>query len=234
MNKALDVAIIGAGSAGLAALSEVRKRTQRFVIINDGPWGTVCARVGCMPSKSLIEAANVFHRRNTFSEFGIQGAESLACDIPAILRRVRRLRDDFVKSTVKTTQDLGERAITGRARLLAPGRLEVYGQELHAHNIIIATGSNPVVPLPWNVLGDRLLTTDTLFEQKTLPDRVAVLGLGPVGVEMAQALFRLGIKVTGVGSNPAIAGLTDPQVTAIAIELLGHEFSPYIWERKLN
>ena len=231
MSEILDVAIIGAGSAGLAALREVRKRTQRFVIINDGPWGTVCARVGCMPSKTLIEAANAFYRRNTFAEFGIQGADALICDIPAVLRRVRRLRDSFVASTVKTTQELDKRAISGRARLLAPGRLEVNGRELHAHNIIIATGSSPVVPKPWGTLGERLLTTDTLFEQTELPARMAVLGLGPVGIEMAQALSRLGIEVTGLGSNPAIAGLTDPQVTEVAIELLGHEFPLHLGKK---
>src|SRR6187549_1391734 len=110
MNETLDVVIIGAGSAGLAALREVKKHTQRFVIINNGPWGTVCARVGCMPSKTLIEAANAFHRRGAFEEFGIRGAESLTVDIPAMLQRVRRLRDDFVASTLKTTDALGERA----------------------------------------------------------------------------------------------------------------------------
>lgn len=231
MNETLDVVIIGAGSAGLAALREVRKHTQRFVIINDGPWGTVCARVGCMPSKTLIEAANAFHRRNTFAEFGIQNAGSLTCDMPTVLRRVRRLRDDFVASTVKTTQDLGERAISGRARLLAPGRLEVNGQELHAHNIIIATGSSPIVSKPWSTLGKRLLTTDTLFEQEILPSRMAILGMGPIGIEMAQALSRLGIEVVGFGSRPTIAGLTDPQVNAVAIELLGREFSLHLGEK---
>jgi dihydrolipoamide dehydrogenase len=231
MNETLDVAIIGAGSAGLAALREVRKHTQRFVIINDGPWGTVCARVGCMPSKTLIEAANAFHHRNTFAEFGIQGADSLTCDIPAVLKRVRRLRDDFVASTVKTTQDLGKRAISGRARLLAPGRLEVNGQELRAHNIIIATGSSPIVPKAWRTLGERLLTTDTLFEQKTLPARIAVVGMGPIGIEMAQALSRLGVEIVGFGSNQTIAGLTDPQINAAAIELLQREFSLNLGEK---
>lgn len=231
MNETLDVVIIGAGSAGLAALREVRKHTQRFVIINDGPWGTVCARVGCMPSKTLIEAANAFHRRNTFAEFGIQNADSLTCDMPAVLRRVRRLRDDFVASTVKTTQDLGERAISGRVRLLAPGRLEVNGQELSTHNIIIATGSSPIVSKPWGTLGKRLLTTDTLFEQEILPSRMAILGMGPIGIEMAQALSRLGIEVVGFGSRPTIAGLTDPQVNAVAIELLGREFSLHLGEK---
>ena len=222
MNETLDVIIVGAGSAGLSALREVRKHTDRFVIINDGLWGTICARVGCMPSKALIEAANAFHRRDTFEEFGIRGSDQLTMDIPTVLQRVRRLRDDFVASTVKTTDDLGKRAISGRARLLAPDRLEVNGKELRAHKIIIATGSRPIVPAPWNSLGDRLLTTDILFEQKTLPAHMAVIGMGSIGAEMAQALSRLGIKVTAFGGNQ-FAGLTDPQVITTATDLLGKE-----------
>ncbi|WP_295625011.1 dihydrolipoyl dehydrogenase [uncultured Nitrosomonas sp.] len=222
MNETLDVIIVGAGSAGLSALREVRKHTDRFVIINDGLWGTICARVGCMPSKALIEAANAFHRRDTFEEFGIRGSDQLTMDIPTVLQRVRRLRDDFVASTVKITDDLGKRAISGRARLLAPDRLEVNGKELRAHKIIIATGSRPIVPAPWNSLGDRLLTTDILFEQKTLPAHMAVIGMGSIGAEMAQALSRLGIKVTAFGGNQ-FAGLTDPQVITTATDLLGKE-----------
>jgi len=231
MNEVLDVIIIGAGSAGLAALREVRKRTQNFVIVNDGPWGTICARVGCMPSKALIEAANAFQRRCTFAEFGIQGADFMTVDIPAVLRRVRRLRDDFVASTVKTTEDLGKRAISGRARLLAPNRVRVNDQELCAQNIIIATGSSPIVPKPWITLGKRIFTTDTLFEQETLPARMAVLGMGPIGVEMAQALSRLGVEVVGFGGNKMIAGLTDPQVNSAAIALLRREFSLNLGEK---
>lgn len=231
MNETLDVIIIGAGSAGLAALREVRKRTQSFMIINDGPWGTICARVGCMPSKALIEAANAFYHRNTFTEFGIRGADSLTPDIPAVLRRVRRLRDDFVAGTVKTTEDLGGRAISGRARLLGPDRLEVNGQKLRARNIIIATGSSPIVPRPWSTLGKPIFTTDTLFEQENLPARMAVLGMGPIGIEMAQALSRLGIDVVGFGGSQTIAGLTDPQVNAVTINLLRREFSLNLGEK---
>ena len=169
MNKIFDVIIVGAGTAGLAALREVKKSTSNFILINYGPWGTICARVGCMPSKLLIEVANAFHHRGTFDEFGIRGASGLTLDIAAALRRVRRLRDDFVASALKTTDALGERAISGRACLLGVGRLEVNGQELRARNIIIATGSRPVVPAPWRTLDKQLLTTDTLFEQESLP-----------------------------------------------------------------
>lgn len=228
MSKLFDVIIIGAGSAGLAALREVKKRTHNFVLINDGPWGTICARVGCMPSKLLIEAANAFHHRGTFEEFGIRGAGNLTLDIAAALRRVRRLRDDFVASTLKTTDALGERAVSGRARLLGVGRLEVNGQELRARNIIIATGSRPIVPASWHIPDEQLLTTDTLFEQETLPPRMAVVGLGPIGVEMAQAISRLGVDVTAFGCGTTIAGLSDPQINAVALDLLGCEFPLYI------
>jgi dihydrolipoamide dehydrogenase len=224
MSEALDVIIIGAGTAGLSALREVRKRTQRFVIVNDGPWGTVCARVGCMPSKVLIEAANAYHRRKSFTEFGITGAEHLAADIPAVLRRVRRLRDDFVRGTLRTTEGLGERAISGRARLLGPDRVEVNGRELRARRIIIATGSRPVVPAPWHALGERLLTSETLFEQESLPARIAVIGLGAIGVEIAQALSRLGVDVAGFDGAQTVAGLGDPAVNSVATDLLRREF----------
>lgn len=81
MNANYEVVIVGAGSAGLAALREVRKRTQDFLLVNDGAWGTTCARVGCMPSKVLIEAANAYHRRHAFEEFGLRGAGSLSVEI---------------------------------------------------------------------------------------------------------------------------------------------------------
>ena len=97
MDDTLDVVIIGSGTAGLSALREVRKRTDKFLLINEGLWGTTCASVGCMPSKALIEVANAFHRRHDFAAFGLKGAEGVTADIPAVLERVRSLRDDFVK-----------------------------------------------------------------------------------------------------------------------------------------
>jgi dihydrolipoamide dehydrogenase len=224
MNEDLDVIIIGAGTAGLSALNQVRKHTSRFVIINDEPWGSVCARVGCMPSKVLIEAANAFHRRTSFAEFGITGAAQLAVDLPAVFRRIRHLRDEFVAGVLKLTADLGEQAISGRARLIGPDRVTVDGRELRARRIILATGSSPVVPAPWRALGERVLSSDALFEQIDLPKRIAVVGLGAIGVEIAQALSRLGVDVTGFDGLQSIAGVSDPAVNRVAIELLAREF----------
>ncbi len=225
MSHPLDVIIIGAGTTGLTALREVRKRSERFIIVNDGPYGTTCARNGCMPSKLLVEAANAFHRRLVFEEFGIRGGAALTADIPAVLHRVRALRDSFVGYTLQATEELGERSIAGRARLLGPNRIEVDRRELTADRIIIATGSRPIVPKPWHAFGDRVLTTDTLFEQADLGRRIAVVGMGAIGVEMAQALSRLGIEVTGFDSGHRLAGLTDESVNATLGALLRQEFA---------
>jgi dihydrolipoamide dehydrogenase len=226
--KRVDVAILGAGSAGLGALREVRKQTQSFVVINDGPWGTMCARVGCMPSKSLIEAAHAFHRRRAFAELGVSGAESLTIDVPAVLARVRRIRDTFVDETLRLTADVGYRAMSGRARLLGPNRVSVNGEELLADRIIVATGSRPIVPEAWLPFSDRLLTTDTLFEQTTLPKRMAVLGLGSVGVELAQALARLGGDVTAFDAKTKVAGLTDETVHTCLLGALRAELTVHL------
>ena len=224
----LDAIIIGAGSAGLAALREVRKQTEQFLIINDGPYGTTCARVGCMPSKVLIEAANAYHRRHTFDEFGITGSSALAADIPAVLRRVRRLRDDFVAGTVSITDALGARSIAGRAQLLSSTQVQVNGQTYHAKSIILAPGSQPVLPPAMQALGARVLTTDTLFEQTTLGPRMAVIGMGPLGLEMAQALARLGIDVHGYALDGLLGGLSDTDINAELHQVLEREITLHI------
>jgi len=226
-----DVLVIGAGSAGLAAVQQVSKQTNNFLLINDGPYGTTCARVGCMPSKVLIEAANAFHARHQAEAFGIRGHQNLTLDLPAVMQRVRDLRDRFVGGVLKSMDKLGDCSISGRATLLDANSVQVGNKIFKAKRIVIATGSSPIVPKPWLELGDKLLTTDNLFEQKDLPKRMAVIGLGAIGVEIAQALSRLGIEVHAFSKDDQIAGVTDPEVaqalrTALEKDLAittGHE-----------
>lgn len=225
MIKKVDVAIVGAGTAGLAALRDVRKKTDDFVIINKPPYGTTCARVGCMPSKTLIAAANAFHDRRLLDEFGINGAEHLRSDIPAVLQRVRKLRDDFVTGVLSTTDDLGDRNVAGHARLDGPNRLIVDDYVIEARRIILAPGSSPVVPKPWKALGDGILTTDTLFEEQDMPPRMGVIGLGAIGVEMAQALARLGIEVYAFDGSDKMAGISDSRVAEALCQSLKREFT---------
>ncbi len=224
----VDVAIVGAGTAGLAALREVRKRTENFVLINAGAYGTTCARVGCMPSKALIAAANAFHARTKLDEFGIRGADVLTADIPAVLHRVRVLRDHFVSGVLKATEDLGPRNIAAHARLDGENRLIAGERVIEAGQIVLAPGSSPIVPQPWRAFGDRIITSDTLFEQQDLPRRIGVVGLGAIGVEVAQALARLGLEVHGFDGGDRIAGISDDRIARAAQDLLGQEFAIHL------
>ncbi len=224
MRKDVDVAIIGAGTAGLHAMAEVREATDNFVVIDGGPLGTICARVGCMPSKVLIQIAEDFHRRHVYADEGISGGGGLTLDVPRALEHVRSLRDRFVSGMMENSMDpLGDKLIRQFAEFLEPGLLRVGGQRVRARKIIIATGSTPTIPKPWRRFHDRILTTDTLFEQTALPARIAVLGLGAIGLEMGQALSRMGVEVTGFDALPNIGGIEDPDVNRLAIELLGRD-----------
>ena len=224
------IAILGAGSAGLTALSQVRKHTDDFVIINHGPYGTTCARVGCMPSKALIQAADDFHRGSQLATLGIQGGEGLRVDLPAVLQRVRDYRDARVAGVLGATHSLQPaQSIAGRARLDGPGRVIVshvdgHEETLSADRVLIATGTRPVVPQAWQAFGDRILTTDDLFERPDLPRRIAVVGLGAIGLELGQALARLGLDVHGFELRDSLGPLTDPVIQAEAQRRIGAEF----------
>ncbi len=221
----VDVAVIGAGTAGLVALREIRQVTDRFVLIQDGPMGTTCARVGCMPSKVLIQTAEDYHRRTALAKKGIQNADALRVDGAEVMRYVRKLRDYFTDGMIEKTRRFGDKLIRGRARFLDVHRLEAAGRIIEAKRIIIATGSRPIVPKPWAALGNRVLTSDTIFEIDTLPKSLAVIGLGVIGAELGQAMGRLGVDVVGIARSGRIAGLSDPEVTASAVDALSQDMT---------
>lgn len=224
MDKKVDVAVIGAGSAGLSAVAEIRKAAKSFVLINDGRYGTTCARVGCMPSKALIQIADDFHRRHAFAEEGIAGEDGLRIDARKALERVRSLRDGFVAGVMETVGKIGRHNIEGYAQFVEPTVLKAGGQTIRAKRIVIATGSRPIVPPEWQSLDSRFITSDDLFELETLPSSLAVIGLGVNGLELGQALHRFGVKVVGIERSPFIAGLNDPEINRRAIEIFGGEF----------
>lgn len=229
MTRHVNTAIIGAGSSGLSALSQVKKTTDSFVLIDPGPLGSTCARVGCMPSKALINVANAYHQRKAFEQKGINGAENLKCDIPVVMRHVRALRDRFTSGMVEATEQMaGGKFIQGKAVLEGPQHIRVGEIVFHAQRVIIATGSNPVVPSDWKSFADRILTSETIFEQIYLPRRMAIIGLGAIGLELGQALSRLGVNVFGFSLMNTIGGISDPDVNAAAIKSLEAEFPMYL------
>lgn len=222
----VDVAIIGSGTAGLNAMGQVRRAGKGFVLINGGEPGTTCARVGCMPSKAMIQIAEDYHRRTHLGQYGIDGHEGLTLDGAAALEHVQDLRDTFVDRVLgSSTDDLpAELFIQDYARLLEPTLIEVGAARIRARAVVIATGSRPLVPPAWRALGDRVITTDELFELSELPATLAVIGLGTIGLELGQSLSRLGVEVTGFDRLTGIGGIQDPEVGQAAIELLGKDF----------
>jgi len=186
--REVDVAILGAGSAGLFAMSQVKRETDNYVLINGGELGTTCARVGCMPSKVLIQVAEDFHRKSIFEREGIDGGEELTLDVPASMEHVQDLRDVFVDRTLGATDAMDEEhLIDGYAKFVSNDTVEVNGEQIKAKSIIIATGSTPIVPADWQDFSDDVVTTDEFFELEDLPASMAVIGLGSIGLEIGQA-----------------------------------------------
>ncbi len=223
--REVDVAILGAGSAGLFALSQVKRETDNYVLINGGELGTTCARVGCMPSKVLIQVAEDFHRKSIFEREGIDGGEELSIDVPASMEHVQDLRDVFVDRTLGGTDDLDEQhLIDGYAKFVSNDTLEVNGEQIKAKSIVIATGSTPIVPAAWQEFADDVITTDEFFELEDLPASMAVIGLGSIGLEIGQSLHRLGVKVAAVDQLNEIARLEDIKVNDTAIAAISREF----------
>jgi dihydrolipoamide dehydrogenase len=221
MSINVDVAILGAGSAGLNAFSQVRPTTSNVVLINGGHYGTTCARVGCMPSKVLIEVAKEYSRRQHFENFGIKGSDQLSIDGKQVMNYVRSLRDAFVGRVMQAIDKIGDHNIKGYARFIEPNVLEVNGERIEAKKIIIATGSTPIVPSEWQ---DKVITSDEFFELETLPESIAVIGLGVIGSEIGQALARLGVKVIGIEKSSKICGISDPAINKVAVEELSKDF----------
>ncbi len=224
MEQEVDVAIIGAGSAGLYALGQVKRQTDSYVLIDGGELGTTCARVGCMPSKALIQVAEDFHRRSIFPREGIEGGDGLSVEGPDALEHVQDLRDIFVDKVLSNSTDhMDEAFIPEYAQFIEPGLLQVGERRIRAKRIIIASGSTPIVPEPWKAFGDRILTTDEIFELEELPESLAVIGLGVIGLELGQAFHRLGVEVTGIDQLETIGHLDDPEINDTAIQILGKE-----------
>jgi dihydrolipoamide dehydrogenase len=202
----VDVAIIGAGTAGLVARRQALTHgAKRVLLIEGGTHGTTCARVGCMPSKLLIAAADAAAAVRDAPTFGVAAGE-LRIDGAAVMTRVRHERDGFVGSVLESVEKIPEHdRLHGLARFVGGTELEVETAtglvKVAARAIVVAVGSTPHVPPQLRELGERLLTSDTIFELPTLPRSIAVIGAGGIGLELGQAFAQLGVRTTILGTN---------------------------------
>ncbi|HEX5345261.1 MAG TPA: dihydrolipoyl dehydrogenase [Duganella sp.] len=212
-----EVAVIGAGTAGMTGYRAAKAGGKQTLLIESHVYGTTCARVGCMPSKLLISAADAAHALHAAAGFGVHAGQ-VRIDGKAVMARVRSERDRFVGFVVESVEGYpAEDKIHGHARFLSPTQLQIDDHTLvEAERFVIATGSTPIVPDEWRAAGPRVITSDEVFYWDDLPDSVAVAGTGVIGLELGQALHRLGVRVTIFGRGGSVAQLSDPELLDVA------------------
>ena len=220
----VDVAVIGAGSAGLPAYRAARMHTEKVVLIEGGVYGTTCARVGCMPSKLLIAAAEAAHSIETASKFGVYSSKP-TINGHDVMKRVRSERDRFVGFVLESVENIDQNNhFRGHAQFIDNHTIQVEDKIIEAKSVVISTGSSPKLMSMFNGLGDRLVVNDDIFDWDTLPESVAVFGPGVIGLELGQALHRLGVRIRIFGLSGSLKPLSDMGIKSYAENLFKDEF----------
>ena len=222
--RKVDVAVIGAGSAGLPAYRAARMHTEKVVLIEGGAYGTTCARVGCMPSKLLIAAAEAAHSIETASKFGVYSSKPTINGYD-VMKRVRSERDRFVGFVLESVENIDQNHhFRGHAQFIDNHTIQVEDKIIEAKSVVISTGSSPKLMSMFNGLGDRLVVNDDIFDWDTLPESVAVFGPGVIGLELGQALHRLGVRIRIFGLSGSLKPLSDMGIKSYAENLFKDEF----------
>ncbi|HFC3072165.1 TPA: dihydrolipoyl dehydrogenase [Neisseria gonorrhoeae] len=226
-----DIVVIGGGTAGMGAFRNARLHSDNVYLIENNVFGTICARVGCMPSKLLIAAAEARHHALHTDPFGVHlDKDSIVVNGEEVMRRVKSERDRFVGFVVTDVEEWpADKRIMGSAKFIDEHTVQIDDHiQIAAKSFVIATGSRPVILPQWQSLGDRLIINDDVFSWDTLPKRVAVFGPGVIGLELGQALHRLGVKVEIFGLGGIIGGISDPVVSDEAKAVFGEELKLHL------
>lgn len=190
MVKKYDIAIIGAGAAGLTAAFTGAGFSKSVVLIDKNLPGGECTWSGCIPSKSLINIAKeVYHAKKYTPNLEVDTSVVLK-DIQDVIQKV------YAGESPEVLKQAGIDFINGYAKFVGPHAVEVDGERIEAKKIILSTGSSPMVPPIDGLDKVSYLTNETIFKQKSFPKTITILGGGAIGVEMSQALNRIGVKVT--------------------------------------
>ena len=220
-----DLGIIGGGAAGLTAAAGAAQFGAKTILIEkSAKLGGDCLHYGCVPSKTLIRTAGVYALIRRTTEFGLPQVQLPPVDLEAVMNRVKIVIDKIQQhDSPERFCDLGAQVVFGKASFVDDHSVNLDGNTLSARSWIIATGSSPALPPIEGLAHTPYLTNETIFSQKKLPASLIVLGGGPIGLELAQALGRLGSQVTIVEFMDQILGPEDTDFADILQKQLKEE-----------
>lgn len=225
MSPDVDLLVIGGGSAGLTAAVLAAGVGADVALVEADRTGGECLWTGCVPSKALIEAADVAHRMRHADQLGLAPADP-DVDLGKVLARVRDVQSHIAPhDSPERLAELGVTVHRDRARFTAPRtvRLEEAGATLRPRAVVLATGSEPALPPVPGLAETEPLTTDSVWELEELPRRLAVLGGGPVGCELAQAFARLGSEVTVIEMADRLLPAEDDDASALVARRMARD-----------
>jgi len=214
--KRYNLVVIGAGTAGLVTAAGAAGLGAKVALVERHLLGGDCLNVGCVPSKSIIRSSRVVADVRDAYHHGLRNSNDIEVDFSAVMERMRRLRAKIsYHDSVNRFQDLGVDVFLGEGRFLGPDTVEVDGKRLRFRKAVIATGSRPVIPPVDGLVEAGFLTNETVFSLTEQPPRLAVIGGGPIGCELAQAFRRLGSEVVLFHNAPHILNREDEDAAEI-------------------
>ena len=217
-----DIAIIGAGSAGLSVAAAAAQFGERVVLFEKAKMGGDCLNVGCVPSKALIAAAKYAQAQRSSEPFGIAAVEPKV-NYAKVMDYVQSVISKIAPNdSVERFEGLGVKVVQAAAKFISPRMIEANGETFEARRFVIATGSRAGIPPIPGLKDMPYLTNETLFDNRIMPSHLIVIGGGPIGLEMAQAHRRLGAKVTVLEAFKALAK-DDAELSAIVLNSLRSE-----------
>lgn len=217
-----DIGILGGGSAGLTVASGAAQFGAKTILIEkENELGGDCLHFGCVPSKTLIRTANIYHLMKNAEKYGLPRTEIKPVDFQAVAARIQSVINTIQKHDSKERFcKLGARVEFGTARFMDAHSVRLNGEIYSAKNWVIATGSSPFVPPIEGIDTTPHITNKELFSLKTLPKSMITIGGGPIAIEMAQAFNRLGTKVTVVELADQILGAEDKDMAEYLMNML--------------
>jgi pyruvate/2-oxoglutarate dehydrogenase complex dihydrolipoamide dehydrogenase (E3) component len=211
-----NLVVVGAGTAGLISAAGAAGLGARVALVERALLGGDCLNVGCVPSKALIRASRAAAEVLGAHEYGVDVPTGVRVNFPAVMERMRRLRAALSPNdSASRYRGLGVDVFFGEGRFAGPDAVEVGGRMLRFRRAVIATGARATRPDIPGLAEAGYLTNETVFTLTELPPRLAVIGAGPVGCELAQAFARFGSEVSLIGNGPQVMPREDPDAARI-------------------